>query len=130
MANTDINLSEDAGTLVPSAPSVHVAKGDTVSFATDNGAPVVLFFSPGAASILSPAPQSPHAIAAHGKAAFTFSSSSPGAYSVFFGVDPKTPPPSFPEKTSQELFLEISSLGGKPPGFGGPGDVAGQGSLR
>jgi hypothetical protein len=130
MANTDITLSNDGGTFVPSTSAVNVAKGDTVSFATEGGAPVFLFFSPDAASILSPAPNGPFPIAAHGKAAFTFSSSGPGAYSVFFGVDPKSPPSSFPQKISQELFLEISSLGGTPPPFGGPGDVTSGGSIE
>lgn len=128
MANTDITLINDGGTLVPSTPSVHVASGDTVSFATSDGSPVVLFFSPAAATILSPSPTGPFPIAAHGKAVFAFSSSNRGAYSVFFGVDPKSPPSSFPQRISQELLLEISSLGGTPPPFGGPADVPGQGS--
>jgi hypothetical protein len=128
MANTEIILANDGGTIVPSTSSVHVVHGDTVTFSTESGVPVVLFFSPGAASILSPTQHGPVSIAAHGKAVFTFSSSNPGAYSVFFGVDPKSPPSRFPESISEELLLEISSLGATPPSFSGPQDVPGQGS--
>jgi plastocyanin len=129
MANTEITLANDGGAIVPTPSSVHVVHGDTVTFSAENGAPVVLFFSPGAASILSPAQHGPVSIAAHGKAVFTFSSSSPGAYSVFFGVDPKSPPSSFPQKISGELLLEISSLGAAPPPFSGPNDTTSGGSL-
>ena len=129
MANAEIILANDGGTIVPSTSSVPVVHGDTVTFSTENGAPVVLFFSPGAASILSPTQHGPVSIAAHGKAVFTFSSSSPGAYSVFFGADPKSTPSSFPERISEELLLEISSPGAAPPPFSGPNDTTSGGSL-
>jgi hypothetical protein len=128
MANTDITLTSDGGIIVPSTPSVHVASGDTLSFATSDGSPVVLFFSPDATSILTPAPASAFPIAAHGKAAFTFSSSKPGAYSVFFGVSSSSAPSSFPQRISQDLLLEISTSSDTPPPFGGPGDVIKTGS--
>jgi hypothetical protein len=127
MANTDIKLTHDGGIFIPSTSSVLVASGDTVSFATSDGSPVVLFFSPAAASILSPTPSSAFPIAAHGKAVFTFSSSNPGAYSVFFGVNPNSPPSGFPQRISQALLLEISG-GSTPPGFGGPADTTAPGS--
>jgi hypothetical protein len=117
MANTNIKLLHDGGIFVPSTPSVPVASGTSVSFATSDGAPVVLFFSPAAASILSPNPSSAYPIAAGGKAVFTFSSSNPGAYSVFFGSDPKSVPSGFPQRTSQELLLEIGSGSNVPPPF-------------
>jgi hypothetical protein len=128
MANTDITLTNDGGIIVPSTPSVPVASGDTVSFATSDGAPVVLFFSPDATTILTPTPSSPFQIAAHGKAAFTFSSSKPGAYSVFFGASSSSAPSGFPQQISQGLFLEIGSGGGTPPPFGGPNDTTKGGS--
>ena len=128
MANTEITLTNDDGTIVPSTSSVPVVHGDSVTFSTKNGAPVVLFFSPGAASIVTPHPGGAFPVAAHGKAVFTFSSSSAGAYSVFFGVDPKSPPSNFPVRISPELLLEISTLGGTPPPFGGPQDVTSGGS--
>ena len=128
MANTDITLSSDGGIIVPSTPSVHVANGDTLSFATSDGSSVVLFFSPEASAILTPTPASPFSIAAHGKAAFAFTSSKPGAYSVFFGESPSSAPSSFPPRISQDLLLEITSSGDEPPGFGGPSDTTKGGS--
>ena len=94
MANTVITISMENGVLAPSQPSVSAVQGDTVTFSASDSA--TLFFSPGAVSILSPAPSAPVSIASGGKTAFTFTSSKPGAYSVFFEPNASTPPPGFP----------------------------------
>jgi hypothetical protein len=126
MANTDITLVNDGGVLVPSAASVPAVSGDSVSFSTNDGSPVVLFFSPDATSILSPKPSNPFSIAA-GKAVFTFSSSAPGAYSVYFGLNPESGPGSFPNEISHSLVLEIGLIN-EPPPFTGPKDTTNPGS--
>jgi len=117
MANTDITISTQDGVLVPSQPSVPAVEGNTVTFSAPSIS-ATLFFSPGAASILSPAPTAPVAIAAGGKTAFTFTSSKPGAYSVFFEPNASSPPANFPVRPSDLLLLEIDT---SHVGFGGPG---------
>ena len=125
MANTDITLISNDGMLVPSADSVAVVAGDTVSFSTSDGGPAFAFFSPDAIAILSPKPANPFVIAAGKKAAFTFSSSKPGAYSAYFAQDAGSAPARFPTGTSQTLRLEVESV--NPPGFPVPSDQPGTG---
>ncbi len=125
MAHTDITLIDSDGILVPSADSVPVVSGDTVSFSTSDGSPAFAFFSPDAIAALSPQPASPFAIAAGQKADFTFSSSAPGAYSVFFGVPGGSAPGKFPTDRSQALRLEVDTSDAPP--FSGPGDNMGTG---
>ena len=128
MAHTDITLINSGGILVPSAGSVPVVSGDTVSFSTSDASPAFVFFSPDAVSALSPRPASPFAIAAGQRADFTFSSSAPGAYSAYFGVAADSAPGNFPAGQSQALQLEVD-MSIAPP-FPGPGDgpVTGHGS--
>jgi hypothetical protein len=120
MANTDITLINSGGVLVPSAGSVPVVSGDTVSFSTSDGGPAFAFFSPDTVSMLSPRPASPFPIPAGSKAAFTFSSSAPGAYSAYFGVTADSAPGNFPADRSQVLRFEMD-MSIAPP-FPGPGD--------
>lgn len=117
MANTDITISKKDGVLVPSQNSVPAVQGNTVTFSAQSDS-ATLFFSPDAVSILSPAPSAPVTIAAGGKSAFTFTSSKPGAYSVYFEPNASTPPANFPVRPSNLLLLEIDTRG---IGFGGPG---------
>lgn len=116
MAHTEITLTNDNGTLVPGQPSVPVADGDTVAFSINDGN-AFLFFSPDAAAILSPAPVNPVEISASGQTVFTFTSSEPGAYSVFFEEDDDSVPAGYPVRESSVLLLEIDSDGSP---FGGP----------
>ncbi len=125
MANTHITLFNDRGTLVPSADSVQVVSGDTVSFSTKDGSPAFAFFSPEAMAVLSPKPASPFLIAAGKKAEFSFSSSKPGSYSAYFGSGAGSAPTTFPNGNSQALRLEINSSF-QPP-FSGPSDTVGTG---
>jgi hypothetical protein len=117
MAHTDITLKDTGGVFVPSQPQVPVVKGDTISFSTSDGRPVAIFFSPGAASVLSPVPAVPTKLDSRQKAEFAFTSSADGAYSVFFEKDAYTPPAHFPLRKSNLLLLEIDASGG---GFSGP----------
>ena len=125
MAHTEITLINSDGTLVPSAFSVAVVSGDTVSFSTSDGSPAFAFFSPDAISVLSPRPASPFPIAAGKKAEFTFSSSAAGAYSAYFGVTAGSAPKEFPAGHSQALLLEVDTSAAPP--FPGPGDPMGTG---
>jgi plastocyanin len=118
MASTTITISSQDGVLVPSQPSVPVASGDTITFSAQ-GVSATLFFSPGAIAILNPSPSAPVTIAAGGNTLFTFTSSSAGAYSVYFEPDASSPPASFPVQSSNLLLLEIDT---SHVGFGGPGD--------
>jgi hypothetical protein len=125
MAHTDITLIDSGGILVPSVGSVPVVSGDTVSFSTSDGSPAFAFFSPEAVSVLSPRPASPFPIPPGANAAFTFSSSAPGAYSAYFGVTEGSVPGTFPTERSQALQLEVE-MSIAPP-FPGPGDSMGTG---
>jgi len=123
MAHTDIIDSN--GILVPSADSVPVVSGDTVSFSTSDGRPAFAFFSPDSIAALSPRPASPFPIAAGKKADFTFSSAAPGAYSAYFALTAGSAPERFPTDRSQALRLEVD-MSIAPP-FPGPGDNVGTG---
>jgi hypothetical protein len=117
MAHTDIILTDERGVFMPSQPQVSVVKGDSISFSTSDGVPVALFFSSGAAAVLSPSPSLPTLLGSGEKAEFTFTSSDTGAYSVFFEKDAAEPPPYYPVKPSNLLLLEIDSSHAV---FGGP----------
>jgi hypothetical protein len=126
MANTDVVLSNDSGVLVPAPDSIKVVTGDTVTFATADGSEAFAFFSPEAASVLSPKPSNPCSIAAGTKAHFSFTSSRPGSYSAYFGHAPENAPDGFPGGTSEMLALRINFSDG-PPSFTGPSDSLGTG---
>ena len=125
MANTDVVLSDSDGVQVPSADSVRVVAGNTVTFATADGSAAFAFFSPDAASVLAPKPSSPFPIAAGAKAQFSFTSSDRGAYSAFFGRTPESAPGGFSGRISEMLALEINTSDAPP--FAGPGDTVGSG---
>jgi plastocyanin len=108
MANTDVKLvfNSEGGVYIPATASVRVVSGDTITFFTSDGSPVQLYFSPDALSVLSPTSANPHSIPAGQKASFTFKSSAPGAYSVFFEPQGKSPNSSFPGGMSQQMQFE------------------------
>src|SRR5579862_1099621 len=108
MANTEVVLIHTGDAYVPSVASVPVVAGDTVSFATSDGSSALAFFSPDALAVLSPKPVSPLTLGASGKAAFSFSTSNLGAYSVFFTAAGGSGPAHFPSRTSQTLQCEVS----------------------
>ncbi len=108
MANTDVTLVHEDGTYVPSVASVAVVNGDTVSFSTDDGTQALAYFSPDALTLLSPTPANPATIGPSGAAAFSFTSSGPGAYSVFFAPDASAAPTRYPTGSSQNLQLEFA----------------------
>ena len=110
MANTQVTLTNDDGVLVPSQASVHVTSGDTVAFSIADGSSAYLFFSPAAASALSPAPSSPVEISASATE-YTFVTSDSGAYSVFFETSEEAAVPPFPVAPSNLLMLEIDAVG-------------------
>jgi hypothetical protein len=109
MANTDITLIHSDGNYVPSAASVSVVNGDTVSFSTNDGSSALAYFSPDTLAVLSPKPANPATIGSAGKTVFSFSSSSPGAYSVFFAADAASAPANYPSRKSQALLLETAA---------------------
>ncbi len=117
MANTDISVTNDKGVLVPSASSVALHEGDTVSFSMADGSDGVLFFSPDSTGILSPPPAGPVPFGGHHKASFTFTSAEPGAYSVYFKKAATDSHPEFPVAESKTLVLKIDAGDIR---FGGP----------
>jgi hypothetical protein len=127
MAHTEVFISNDAGTLVPSQPSVAVSNGDTLAFSLSNAGPVFAFFSPDAIAALSPAPTGPVSLGSQGPTVFTFTTSGPGAYSVYFEATASAVVPDFPGGNSNLLQLEIDTDGagsgetGGTRGDGGPG---------
>lgn len=116
MAHTEVFLSNDAGVLVPSVPSVFVTSGDTVAFSISGDGPAYAFFSPGAAEVLSPSPSGPVALSSSSPKVFSFTSSQAGSYSVFFETTASAPVPDFPGGESNLLRLVIDTDG---MGFGG-----------
>lgn len=116
MAHTEVFLSNDAGVLIPSLSSVAVSKGDTVAFSIKGTGTAFAFFSPGATSVLSPAPSSPVSLSSQHPTVFTFTSSEAGSYAVFFEASAEAPVPNFPGGVSNLLHLAIDSDGA---GFGG-----------
>jgi plastocyanin len=110
MANTSVTLVDKGGVYVPSVSSLPVVKGDTVTFSTSDGTHVVLFFSPDAASILSPDPGKAFSLAAGKTAAFTFIDSQPGAHSAFFGSHHGAAPAEFPTTVTEFLTLETGAI--------------------
>jgi hypothetical protein len=121
MANTEVKITNDGGLFLPGVSSIPVVTGDSISFSTNDGSPVALFFSPDAASILKPRPTMPTLIAASGKAEFTFTSSGPGAYSVFCGSADSPIPTEFPGKVSTLLTLQM--IAAITPTFSGSADT-------
>jgi hypothetical protein len=115
MAHTEVFLSNDAGVLVPSLPSVAVSKGDTVAFSISGPDAAFAFFSPGAAVVLSPAPTSPVPLSSSSPTVFSFTSSDAGSYSVFFETTETAPVPDFPGGESNLLYCVIDTDG---VGFG------------
>jgi hypothetical protein len=116
MAHTEVFLSNDAGVLVPSLPSVAVSKGDTIAFSTSGADAVFAFFSPGAATVLSPAPSGGVALSSTSPTVFLFTSSDAGSYSVYFETSATASVPNFPGGKSNLLYMAIDSDG---VGFGG-----------
>jgi hypothetical protein len=125
MANTNVTLINESGTLVPSADSVQVVSGDTVSFSTSDGRAAFAFFSPDAIAVLLPRPTSPFPIAAGATAKFSFSSSKSGSYSAFFAHEAGAAPAKFPDRNSNVLRLEVDTSDSPP--FSGPADTMGTG---
>ena len=121
MANTEVKIINDGGLFLPNVSSIPVVTGDSISFSTNDGSPVALFFSPDATSILKPRPTTPTLIAASGKAEFAFTSSAPGAYSVFCGAVDSPVPTEFPGKVSKALIVQI--LAEIAPTFSGSADT-------
>jgi hypothetical protein len=117
MAHTEVFLSNDAGTLVPSQASVSVTSGDTIAFSVTGAGPAYAFFSPDAAAVLSPNPAEPVALSAIAPTVFSFTSSDAGAYSAYFETTATAEIPEFPVAKSTVLLLEIDTDG---IGFGGP----------
>lgn len=119
MAHTEVFLSNDSGTVIPSLPSVAVISGDTIAFSVTGGEPVYAFFSPAATSAVSPKPPSPLPLSSKSPTVFTFTTSAAGAYSAFFENGPSASVLDFPGGESNLLLLEID-IG--DPGFAGPID--------
>lgn len=125
MANTNINLNLSEGVIVPSQGSVPVIQGDTVTFVNPGPSPLVIYFSPAAATALSPNPGAAITLAAGGRKELGFLTSAPGAYSVFFGIEGASAPTEFPSDTSGVLSLEVSASG---VSFGGYNPKASSGA--
>ncbi len=111
MANTQISLQLSDGVIIPSQGSVPVTEGDAVTFINPNTSAVLLFLSPGATSAISPTPSAPTTIQPDAKSEFTFTTSNPGAYSVFFGIAGSTAPAVFPTDQSTSLSLQVANSG-------------------
>ena len=117
MAHTDILLTDERGVFMPSKPEVSVVKGDSISFSTQGGVPVALFFSPDAVGVLSPSPAVPTLLGQGEKSEFTFTSSEAGAYSVYFEKNASEPPAHYPVRPTNVLLLAIDT---SHTGFSGP----------
>lgn len=115
MANTDVKLVPSEGTFVPSIQNVNVVAGDTVTLHNGGGGPAFLFFSPDALRLLSLKPGEPPTIPGGGQAVYTFASSAPGVYMVYFGGGSEMAPQGFPGQADTKFLLLPAS--GLLPGF-------------
>jgi hypothetical protein len=120
MPHTAIILTELNGFLVPSQPSVAVVAGDTITFTVARGGSATLFFSPDAVSVLSPSPGASMQLGAGHQAAFSFTSSEPGAYGVLFTAGRPSGPPHFTQVKSNLLLLDTMVTPVEGQSFGGP----------
>ena len=111
MANSNVTLVLSQGAFVPSKDSIPVVRGDTFSLLNQGSAPAFLFFSPAAASLLSPTPANPFSIPPGGKAEFTLNSSAPAAYSVYVGNNPDQAPHSFSSNVAPAIALMVQFSG-------------------
>ena len=107
MAHTEITFTDNSGVLIGNQSSVSVTKGDTVAFSINAGQ-AFLFFSPDAAAALSPSPNGPVRVSASAGATFTFTSSDPGAYSVFPSTDASVAPTEFSTEQSDQLWFVMT----------------------
>ncbi len=104
MSITAITLTSEQGAVSPSLTSVPVNSGDTVTFATGDGSTAYLFFSPGAAGILSPTPANPVAVSST-PVSFSFTASGSGVYGVYLETATDVSVPDFPGSPSNTLAI-------------------------
>jgi len=104
MSTTAITLTSEQGAVLPSITSVPVNSGDTVTFATGDGRTAYLFFSPGAAGILSPTPANPVAVSST-PVSFSFTASGSGVYGVYLETAADVTVPEFVGSPSSALAV-------------------------
>jgi hypothetical protein len=95
MATTIILIRDELGLRVPSATSVAVVSGDTVTLTADSDADSSLYFSQSAAAILTPSPESPVSLASGASVSYTFGSPSGLAYGVIVQAPEVSGPTNF-----------------------------------
>jgi hypothetical protein len=93
MANTDIVLRDEMGLRVPSVTQVTITAGSTITFTVERDADSALYFAPGTAQILTPAPGARVSLTAGHKLTYTFASAPAGAYGVITQA-PEDPAPT------------------------------------
>jgi len=93
MPTTDVLIQDELGLRVPSVPGVQIVSGDSITFTAGEGADSALYFSPAAASILTPSPASPVSLVSGATVGYTFASASSGAFGVI--VQPPDSPAPF-----------------------------------
>lgn len=117
MTNTQISLQLTDGVIVPSQGSIPVNEGATVTFVNPSSSTITLFFSPAVISALTPAPSTPTTLESGAKTEYAFTTSNPGAYSVFFGLSGSSAPAVFPTDPSTVLSLQVAGSGVSFGGF-------------
>ena len=93
---------------VPSVFSAPVAQGDTLELSIGDDGKAVVYFSPELAGILSPSPGTSLTLSPGSKAAFTFQSSAPGAYSIVATRENDPAPARFSTVPSSHVKIDSS----------------------
>ncbi len=92
MADKHVVLRDEMGLRVPNIPAVTITAGDSVTFAVDEGADSVLYFSPETALILSPRPKARVDLVFGQTITYTFAAPGHNAYGVI-KQSPEDPAP-------------------------------------
>jgi hypothetical protein len=95
MATITILIRDEMGSRVPSAPSVPVVSGATLTFTADAASDSSLYFSQSSSSILTPPPESPVSLPAGASVTYTFGAPTGQAYGVIVQAPEVSAPTEF-----------------------------------
>jgi hypothetical protein len=112
MANTNINITEAAGLLVPDVSSVDIIAGDTITFIAGTETAVKLCMSAETAALLG-ATESAQ-VAAGGSLALTFSGTPTGNHGVALQFPDKKCPSKIKGGTGATLHIAPASKSASP----------------
>ena len=114
MANTDVTLTSQDGSVFSDNAAITVFDGDTFTV-TSNGGVTALLFSPDLAASVSPETQVPITLTDGQRVEFTFTSSDPAGYFIAYGPAGVDIDLAFPPELSTTVHLQGPLEGIEPP---------------